>query len=149
MCWRGPANNGSAWTRLTTSRRGRLTPAAASCSLLWADLPSATCYTFVFSPTGSRRALRALAFSDHPDGRRGCLLHLPPPLLVLRHAIPVILESVMAPFAAYYQPVAWVEPAGSVLSRTQAPTSARSEACVSWQDFDSRCPNRGLTARLS
>jgi hypothetical protein len=29
-------------------------------------------------------------------------LQLPHPLLVLRHAIPVILESVVAPFAAYY-----------------------------------------------
>jgi hypothetical protein len=46
--------------------------------------------------------LRGLAFSDHPDGRVGSVLHLPHPLLVLRHAIPVILESIVAPFAAYY-----------------------------------------------
>jgi hypothetical protein len=46
--------------------------------------------------------LRALVISDHPDGLAGPTLHLPRPLLVLRHAIPVVLESVMAPAAAYY-----------------------------------------------
>lgn len=46
--------------------------------------------------------MRGLAFSDHVDGRAGCLLQLPHPLNVLRHAIPVIVESVLAPFAAYY-----------------------------------------------
>jgi hypothetical protein len=29
-------------------------------------------------------------------------LHLPHPLLVLRHAVPVLVEGVVAPFAAYY-----------------------------------------------
>ncbi|HVC66894.1 MAG TPA: VC0807 family protein [Acidimicrobiales bacterium] len=47
-------------------------------------------------------ALGALAFSDHPDGRVGSVLQLPHPLRVLRHALPVILESVVAPVAAYY-----------------------------------------------
>jgi hypothetical protein len=56
----------------------------------------------IITPPGSRPALWALAFADHPDGRAGSVLHLPHPLLVLRHAIPVILESVVAPFAAYY-----------------------------------------------
>ncbi len=52
--------------------------------------------------TGSRPVLRGLAFSDHPDGRAGSVLQLPHPLLVLRHAVPVIVESVVAPFVAYY-----------------------------------------------
>jgi len=47
-------------------------------------------------------ALRALEFSDHPDGGTASLLHLPHPLHVLRHAVPVILESVVAPVGAYY-----------------------------------------------
>ena len=54
------------------------------------------------SRTGSHTALRALTFSDHPDGRGASVLHLPHPLRVLRHALPVILESVVAPAAAYY-----------------------------------------------
>ena len=54
------------------------------------------------SRTGRRQTLRGLTFSDHPDGRPGSVLQLPHPLLVLRHALPVILESVVAPFAAYY-----------------------------------------------
>ena len=53
------------------------------------------------SRTGRRQTLRGLTFSDHPDGRPGSVLQLPHPLLVLRHALPVILESVVAPFAAY------------------------------------------------
>jgi hypothetical protein len=53
-------------------------------------------------PHRGRPSLRPLAFSEHPDGRGGSLLQLPHPLLVLRHAVPVILESVVAPFAAYY-----------------------------------------------
>lgn len=59
----------------------------------------------VINSTGRRSALSGLAFSEHPDGRAGSLLHLlhlPRPLLVLRHAVPVILESVVAPLAAYY-----------------------------------------------
>jgi hypothetical protein len=56
----------------------------------------------VVHPDRGHPSLRALAFSDHPDGRGGSLLQLPHPLLVLRHSIPVILESVVAPFAAYY-----------------------------------------------
>jgi hypothetical protein len=56
----------------------------------------------LLSPTRSRTELRGLAFSDHPDGRAGSVLQLPHPLRVLRNAIPVILESVVAPFAAYY-----------------------------------------------
>jgi hypothetical protein len=47
-------------------------------------------------------ALRALEFTDHPDGGTASLLRLPHPLHVLRHAVPVILESVVAPVAAYY-----------------------------------------------
>ena len=58
--------------------------------------------TLTISPTGSRPALRALAFSDDPDGRASSVLHMPKPLLVLRPALPVILESVVAPVAAYY-----------------------------------------------
>jgi len=54
------------------------------------------------SPSGSRPALQALAFSDHPDGRSASVLQLPHPLRVLRHALPVILESVVAPVVAYY-----------------------------------------------
>ena len=54
------------------------------------------------SRTRGRQTLRGLTFSDHPDGRPGSVLHLPHPLLLLRHALPVILESVVAPFAAYY-----------------------------------------------
>ena len=46
--------------------------------------------------------LRALEFSDHPDGRVASVLRLPHPLSVLRHAVPVILESIVAPVAAYY-----------------------------------------------
>jgi hypothetical protein len=56
----------------------------------------------LISPIGSQPALRALVISDHPDGLAGPTLHLPRPLLVLRHAVPVILESVIAPVAAYY-----------------------------------------------
>ena len=41
-------------------------------------------------------------FSDHPDGHVATVLQLPHPLRVLRHALPVILESVVAPVAAYY-----------------------------------------------
>ncbi len=36
----------------------------------------------------------------HPNARS--VLLLPPPRLVLRHAVPVVLESVVAPLAAYY-----------------------------------------------
>lgn len=54
------------------------------------------------SPIGRPQALRALVISDEPDGLASPTLHLPRPLLVLRHAVPVILESVMAPVAAYY-----------------------------------------------
>jgi hypothetical protein len=72
-------------------------------SPMWAaDLDSAILLQSLISRTRSRSALRGLAFSDHPDGRSGSVLQLPHPLLVLRHAIPVILESVVAPFAAYY-----------------------------------------------
>jgi hypothetical protein len=46
--------------------------------------------------------LQALEFSDHPDGGTASVLRLPHPLHVLRHALPVILESVVAPVAAYY-----------------------------------------------
>ena len=46
--------------------------------------------------------LAGLEFSDHPDGRAASLLRLPHPVSVLRHAVPVILESVVAPVAAYY-----------------------------------------------
>ena len=46
-------------------------------------------------------ALSALAFSDHPDGH-AAFLQPPHPLRVLRHALPVIVESVLAPVAAYY-----------------------------------------------
>jgi hypothetical protein len=63
---------------------------------------SATLVHSRITRTGTRPVLRGLAFSDHPDGRAGSLLQLPHPLLVLRHAIPVILESVVAPFLAYY-----------------------------------------------
>jgi hypothetical protein len=45
--------------------------------------------------------LQALEFSDHPDGGTASVLRLPHPLHVLRHALPVILESVVAPVAAY------------------------------------------------
>jgi hypothetical protein len=51
---------------------------------------------------GGRPALLSLAFSDHPDGRADSVLQLPHPLRVLRHALPVIVESVVAPVAAYY-----------------------------------------------
>ncbi|HUJ65967.1 MAG TPA: VC0807 family protein [Acidimicrobiales bacterium] len=72
-------------------------------SPMWAaDLEPAILLHSGISRTRSRSALRGLAFSDHPDGRTGSVLQLPHPLLVLRHAIPVILESVVAPFAAYY-----------------------------------------------
>jgi len=54
------------------------------------------------TPTTRRPALQALAFSAHPDGRAGSILQLPHPLRVLRHALPVIVESVVAPVAAYY-----------------------------------------------
>jgi hypothetical protein len=69
----------------------------------WARLGKAVnLLHLTISRTRSRRTLRGLAFSDHLDGRAGSVLQLPHPLLVLRHAIPVILESVVAPFAAYY-----------------------------------------------
>src|ERR1700757_4874134 len=66
------------------------------------DLGSTNLVPWIICPTRRRPALWALAFADHPDGRAGSVLRLPHPLLVLRHAIPVILESVVAPFAAYY-----------------------------------------------
>ena len=53
------------------------------------------------SQTHKRADLGALAFSDGPDGRSGSVLRLPHPVRVLRHALPVILESVIAPVAAY------------------------------------------------
>jgi hypothetical protein len=58
--------------------------------------------SLAISRTSSRPALRGLAFTDHLDGRAGSVLQLPHPWLVFRHAIPVIIESVAAPFAAYY-----------------------------------------------
>ena len=54
------------------------------------------------SRTHQRAALGALAFSEGLDGRSGSVLRLPHPVRVLRHALPVILESVIAPVAAYY-----------------------------------------------
>jgi hypothetical protein len=47
-------------------------------------------------------ALRALNFQDDPEGRAGSILHMPSARLVLWHAVPVVLESVVAPVAAYY-----------------------------------------------
>jgi len=43
-----------------------------------------------------------LAVSEAVHPGAGAVLELPRPLLVLRHAVPVILESVVAPLAAYY-----------------------------------------------
>ena len=65
-------------------------------------LPQELPTTSTISQSGRRAALRALAFSDHPDGRADSVLQLPHPLRVLRHAVPVIVESVVAPVAAYY-----------------------------------------------
>jgi hypothetical protein len=56
----------------------------------------------ISSSCSSRRRLRELTFSDPPDGHRGSVLHMPPALLVLRHAVPVVVESVIAPLAVYY-----------------------------------------------
>ena len=53
-------------------------------------------------PDSRRSALRALDFQDDPEGRAGSVLHMPSPRLVLWHAVPVVLESVVAPLAAYY-----------------------------------------------
>lgn len=47
-----------------------------------------------------RAALVPLAVSDSADA--GSVLHMPSPRLVLRHALPVVLESVVAPLIAYY-----------------------------------------------
>jgi len=53
-------------------------------------------------PDSGRSALRALNFQDDPEGRAGSVLHMPSPRLVLWHAVPVVLEGVVAPLAAYY-----------------------------------------------
>lgn len=50
----------------------------------------------------SRRAPGALNFTDHPDGSAGSVLHMPSARTVARHALPVVLESVVAPLCAYY-----------------------------------------------
>jgi hypothetical protein len=91
----------------TTARQPRtrtfLTIRASPWPVCWVRLAkAANLLHLTISRTRSRRTLRGLAFSDHVDGRAGSVLQLPHPLLVLRHAIPVILESVVAPFAAYY-----------------------------------------------
>ena len=58
---------------------------------------------WLINPPDSRRsALRALNFQDDPEGRAGSVLHMPSMWLVLRHALPVVLEGVVAPVAAYY-----------------------------------------------
>lgn len=54
------------------------------------------------SPFGPRDRLRALTVTDAPDGPEGAVLHMPSARTVLWHAVPVVLESVVAPLAAYY-----------------------------------------------
>ena len=65
---------------------------------LWLVGPVESC----INQTHKRADLGALAFSDGPNGQSGSVLRLPHPVRVLRHALPVILESVIAPVAAYY-----------------------------------------------
>jgi hypothetical protein len=50
--------------------------------------------------TAERAGLVPVAVSD--QGGTGSVLNLPAPRLVLRHAVPVVLESVVAPLVAYY-----------------------------------------------
>jgi hypothetical protein len=47
-----------------------------------------------------REALVPVAVSDHVG--IGSVLHMPAPRLVLKHAVPVVVESVVAPLIAYY-----------------------------------------------
>jgi hypothetical protein len=50
--------------------------------------------------TPRRAALVPVCVSDQVG--TGSVLHMPSPRLVLRHAVPVVLESVVAPLIAYY-----------------------------------------------
>lgn len=54
------------------------------------------------STFGARDARRALTVTDSPHGQGGSVLHMPSVHIVLWHAIPVVIESVLAPLAVYY-----------------------------------------------
>jgi len=47
-------------------------------------------------------ALTPLSVCEHTDPVTASVLHMPSPRLVLRHAAPIVLESVVAPLGAYY-----------------------------------------------
>jgi len=50
--------------------------------------------------TAARNCLPTLTIDEHPSG--GGVLHMPAPSHALRHAVPIVVEAVLAPLALFY-----------------------------------------------